>query len=219
MSASGSIRLSQVAAYDLNGNVMPVKFHISLYTNSGINVSSMPEFPGPRRIPNPDKDKPGEPATIPNPDFPKYLAARRVDGTVIPTTYENPKGGAPAQAHPFFEGAWESVRPDGFTYNLRWGGDVNLPQETPQVGWGNYFEPAGYSPGRFSKGAERTGLLEDTTPWSWGLSDLLSKDDKSANIEQEFAGMLFVMIYCDDQGDDPVFFMGRFVRMEPGQSG
>ena len=30
--------------------------------------------------------------------------------------------------------------------------------------------------------------------------------------------MLFVMIYCDDQDDESVFFMGRFIRQEPGQS-
>jgi len=27
-----------------------------------------------------------------------------------------------------------------------------------------------------------------------------------------------VMIYCDDQDDESVFFMGRFTRQEPGQS-
>ena len=42
----GTIRLIQVAAYDEDGNVMPIKFHLSIYTASGINPSSMPMVPG-----------------------------------------------------------------------------------------------------------------------------------------------------------------------------
>ena len=30
--------------------------------------------------------------------------------------------------------------------------------------------------------------------------------------------MLFVQIYCDEQGDEPVYFLGRFYREEPGTS-
>ena len=86
------------------------------------------------------------------------------------------------------------------------------------MGWGNYYEPAGYSPGRFSKGAGRTGLLEDNTTWTWNLDEDLDLDKPSENAKKEYAGMLFVMIYCDDQDDESVFFMGRFIRQEPGQS-
>ena len=72
------------------------------------------------------------------------------------------------QANPFFEGAWEQVDPDGTTYDS----DTSLTAEGAGliVGWGNYYEPAGYSPGRFSKGAARTGKLEDTSSWTWDLS-------------------------------------------------
>jgi hypothetical protein len=38
------------------------------------------------------------------------------------------------------------------------------------------------------------------------------------NALDEYSGMLFVMIYCDDQYDESVYFMGRFIRQEPGQS-
>jgi len=36
MSQGGTIRLSQLAAYDRDGNVMPVKFHISVYKLNGV---------------------------------------------------------------------------------------------------------------------------------------------------------------------------------------
>ena len=42
----GTIRLTQMAAYDKHGNVMPVKFHLSLYDNNAVASDSMPQFPG-----------------------------------------------------------------------------------------------------------------------------------------------------------------------------
>lgn len=263
MSQAGTIRLSQLAAYDEDGNVLPVKFHYSVYGGMTLAVDSMPQFPGPRRIPGPDShwvagNPPSNPkyqhtykqetapddktipppmdndiwiqtsnsahsyyqaVMIPNPEFPKYLAAREVDGTVIPTTYQAPvKGSGKNMAHPFYEGAWESVAPNGLKWP--WGSDANLPQEQPKIGWGTYYEPAGYWPGRFSKGATRTGLLSDDSPWGWDMSGdpNFNSDVKGGNKKDEYAGMLFVLIYCDDQGDKPVYFMGRFVRQEPGQS-
>lgn len=41
MAQAGTIRLSQIAAYDENGNVLPVEFHFSIFDNT-INVSNMP---------------------------------------------------------------------------------------------------------------------------------------------------------------------------------
>ena len=45
MAQAGSIRLLQVAAYDANGNVMQVPFHISFYYSRGVNNMSMPQIP------------------------------------------------------------------------------------------------------------------------------------------------------------------------------
>src|SRR5262245_8215911 len=215
MSQAGSIRLTQVAAYDKDDNVMPVKFHLSVYDNNSIAVKSMPEFPGPVMQASGD----------PNPEFPKYLDAQRIEskgGAKITTTYEtntDGDGNYIAQAHPFYKGAWESVQPNGREWP--WPATVNIPSDLV-VGWGNYYEPAGYSPGRFSKGATRTGVLEDTTSWDWNLTNKSVKVNSNANQSnraEPYAGMLFVMFYCDDQDDEPVYFMGRFIRLEPGQSG
>jgi hypothetical protein len=198
MSQAGTIRLTQIAAYDKDGNVLPVKFHVSVYDNNGVAVNSMPRFP----------------VTRTDPLFPPYLAARDVDGTVIPTTYKSTL--TPAMTHPFYKGGWENIQPNGT--HFPWGGDEQLPSVPPKVGWGNYYEPAGYSPGRFSKGAARTGLLSDDSPWGWDLSSLLNLDKPKTNANEEYSGMLFIMIYCDDQDDQSVFFMGRFIRQEPGQT-
>lgn len=206
MSQAGTIRLSQLAAYDRNGKVLPVKFHLSVYDSNGIAVDGMPQFPG---LPT-------------DANFPEYLHARKVDGTVIPTHYGTgiPGNNGPAklQTHPFYKGGWEKVRPDGTKFP--WGaGEPQLTSPEPKVGWGTFYEPAGYSPGRFSKGAARTGMLSDDATWGWDLTDVtVMTDKKSMNLKEEYAGMLFVMIYCDDQDLQSVYFLGRFIRQEPGQT-
>jgi hypothetical protein len=195
MGQAGTIKLTQVAAYDRDGNVLPVRFHLSVYGTSGIGHLDMPRFP----------EDPDGPDGIPlSGDEPfKYLAPHN---SVV--NY------GVAQANPFFENAWETTLPDGTTpsdpsYLLAENADL-------KVGWGNYFEPAGYSPGRASRGAARTGKLEDNAQWTWDLSAQLDLQDPSNNVNIEYAGMLFVMIYCDEQASGPVFFMGRFFRQEPG---
>jgi hypothetical protein len=186
MSQAGSIKRSQIAAYDKDGNVLPVRFHASVYANNGVSPQAMPRFPA-------DPEATGI----------KYLKPQN-----ITTNY-----GA-AQGNPFFENAWERVQEDGTAYD----NDAYLPAEGSDliIGWGNYYEPAGYSPGRFSRGAARTGLLEDDTSWAWDLSNTLDLLSPENNANMEYAGMLFVMIYCDEQGPEPVYFMGRFFRAEPG---
>ena len=200
MGQAGTIRLTQVAAYDKDGNVLPVKFHFSIYGDSGTNRDSMPQFPGART----------------DDDFPPYLPARRVDGSVIPTTYES-GGVGKAQTHPFYKGGWETVQPNG--QGFPWTGAPQLPAKGTNkvVGYGNYYEPAGFYPGRFSKGADRTGLLQDDATWTWDLSGV-SVSLTPGNVPQpHYEGMLFVMIYCDDQDDRTVYFQGKLTVTNPGQ--
>jgi len=187
MGQGGTIRLSQIAAYDKDGNVLPVRFHVSVYDGDGVSALNMPKF-----------DFTGPLADV------KFL--RPKDITV---SYES------GQSNPFFKDAWESVREDGTTIQNQ--SQVVAEGSGLKVGWGNYFEPAGYSPGRFSRGAQRTGLLQDDSAWTWSFGeDRLDMQSPKNNATEEYAGMLFVMIYCDEQGDEPVYFMGRFFRQEPG---
>jgi hypothetical protein len=45
LAAAGTIKLMQFAAYDGDGNVKQVPFHLSLYTVNGVNVAAMPQIP------------------------------------------------------------------------------------------------------------------------------------------------------------------------------
>ena len=273
MGQVGTIRHSEMAAYDKDGNVMRVKFHLSVYDSNGIAVHSMPQFPGAGEIPGPatgwkigapfynppdqhiyNQDNPPGPGAKPPPkendvwikssngvmyhyqvvlivneDFPDYLPARQkgiegvldADRPVIPTTYSTTKidGEWTAQSHPFYQGAWEKMQPDGTEWP--WDIDISIPNPPPVVGWGTYYEPAGYWPGRKSRGAQRTGLFQDDATWDFNLNStgLINTSDPTQNEYQEYAGMLFVMIYCDDQNDEPVYFMGRFIRTDPSSKG
>lgn len=191
MGAQGSIRLSQIAAYDKNGNVLPVRFHVSVYETNGVGPDAMPQFPD-----DPEK---------------AHIRFRKPFGDIpaktIPVTY------GVGNSNPFIENAWEEKLPDGTAYQ----NDSMITRGNSQikVGWGNYFEPAGYSPGRASRGAPRTGLLEDNSDWAWDNTRFFDPQGKGIMLNEE-AGSLFIEFYCDEQGDEPVYFMGRFFRAEPG---
>ena len=45
MAQAGQIRLTQIAAYDIDGNVLPVNFHVGFYNNSGVSYRDMPRIP------------------------------------------------------------------------------------------------------------------------------------------------------------------------------
>ena len=175
MSQSGTIRLTQFAAYDADGNVLPVRFHVSFYGNSGVSVLDMP---------------------------------------MIPTIAEGHGGYPASQRYPFFKGAFERMKDDGTEQNnpgqlLPLGADLI-------VGWGNFYEPAGYSPGRAALSSPKTGLMSSETPWPFDTSNVPGFDKYSATNTQKnpTAGVIYVMVYCDDQLTQPVYFLGRLYRQE-----
>jgi len=187
---AANIRLTEIAAYDKHGNVKKVKFHVSFYLNRGTNVKSMP------RIYKLDSGK----------------TAKLLDD----------RGYEVGQHYPFFKDAWETVRSDGGTIQPN---QQTTSEASLQVGWGNYFEPAGYSPGLYSKGGEKTGQLRDETPWSFDTTNQANKEWDHYNPEENrkkqrdgIIGMLYVMIFCDDDPDEDTYFMGRIFREEPGTS-
>ena len=45
LAASGTIKMAQFAAYDLNGNVKRVPFHVSIYYENSVSPSAMPMLP------------------------------------------------------------------------------------------------------------------------------------------------------------------------------
>lgn len=50
VSQAGAIRLLQLAAYDRDGNVLKVPFHVSFYYSGGVNVMSMPRIPADQKL-------------------------------------------------------------------------------------------------------------------------------------------------------------------------
>lgn len=181
MSQAGEAKLLQVAAYDRNGNVLEVPFHVSFYTMNSVGVKSMPGLTKERA-----------------PQYAPYQAGQR---------------------YPFFEGAFESQYADGrisdaFTQNLQSAGLI--------AGWGNHYEKAGYWPGSSKQnGARPTGLLSLVNPGlTWNLTGQVNRIDvgKTAeeNLRNDAAGVadIYVMIYCDGQADQEVFFLGRIFRAE-----
>lgn len=209
MAQAGTVKLIQIAAYDKNGHVLPVKFHLSFYTVNTTGPSDMPIY---------SKNTNYTPAKTP-----PRLSVR----SGHPADW-NPRGWTDSDSldydvngdntMPFFQGAWESIDPNGTTYPDDW----YQPTQSAGlvVGWGNYYEPAGFWPGRFSKGAQATGMLSDESTWTWDLSNTLDPHNAAHPTQGQYgvasAGMLYAMLYCEEQGDQPVYFLGRAFRAEPG---
>ena len=84
------------------------------------------------------------------------------------------------------------------------------------VGFGNYYERAGFFPGMFSKKSPATGLLSEESGWSYDTTSNSGFDKYSASKTKKDPtnGLMYVMIYCDDQGAEPVYFLGRLFRAE-----
>ena len=181
MSQAGTIRLSQIAAYNAAGEVVPVRFHVGIYGNSGVNPQTMPMIPQ------------------------SWLNTKEGQAT----TY---KAG---ERYPFFPDAFESQLADGTEQ-----GNANYllaAQADQAIAWGNYYEPAGYSPGLRSRGAPKSGKLVDETAWTFDTSTQTGFDKYNVKNTQKnpTVGMMYVMIFCDDQGNQPVYFLGRLFRQEP----
>ena len=172
MAERGTIRLIQLAAYDEDGNVMPVRFHVSFYSAQK-PIGEMPAIPAGVAAPYPEN--------------------------------------AP---YPFFPGAFEQRNRDGSKKSE----ESSTAPESLVIGWGNFYQPAGYSPGLYTSGSPKTGMLIDESTWSFDTSGNLVWDQfvPANNMADTSLGRLYISIYCDDQGTKPVYFLGRVFRQEPG---
>lgn len=172
MAERGSVRLVQIAAYDDDGNVLPVKFHVSLYTLQH-SLGQMPQVPAGVSSPYP-----------------------------VGSNY------------PFFPGAFEQRNRDGSQKSEK----LSTAPDGLVIGWGNYYQPAGYSPGLYTSGNPKTGMLIDESTWSFDTSENSNWDlyNPANNLNSTSVGYLYISIYCDDQGSKPVYFLGRIFRQEPG---
>lgn len=181
MSQAGEAALVQIAAYDRNGNVLKVPFHVSFYKTSGTSYSSMPML-----------------GIDDEPDNPPYKAG---------------------QHYPFFKRAWEQYAEDGTALNPEIVGAV--PTAQILIGYGNFYEKAGYWPNTSAmEGVQPTGLLSDEGGFSWDLTDAVYGVDPQRSADENLTNPnradIYVMVYCDAQLTQDVYFLGRIFRKEPG---
>jgi len=181
MSQAGEVSLVQVAAYDRNGQLLAVPFHVSFYKTNGTSYTSMPML--------------------------------SIDNEADNVPY---KAG---QHYPFFENAWEEFAADGQKVNPETVQQV--PTAQILVGYGNYYEKAGYWPSVSTMpGAQPTGMFSDQEGWSWDLTDAVYGVDPQRSREENLADPnradIQMMIYCDGQQTQDVYFLCRIYRKEPG---
>ena len=179
LSQAGSIRLIEIAAYDKNGNVMAVPFHVSFYYSSGVNYQAMPMI-------------------------------RAID--------TGKAGFSPGQHYPFFDQAWESYNLDGTKIITEQPVSVSTAGLIRAYGTGKI--KAGYWPGSQQYGDSPTGLLVDEGTFEYDCTqDIANINPTMRKQTNPLAGYIYAMIYCDAQGPNEVFFLGRLYRVEPGTQG
>jgi hypothetical protein len=230
MSQKGTAQQFQIAAYDINGNVMPVKFHVSLYQKNGVSVADMPAWGG-----NPFLNPPGTFPSILGPSdmanitssyfaraWPSGSGTQPWSGVNSLTNVPYPQDGT--TYHPMFAGAWQTTDEQGHVlYNGAGTGWVTTAPYAPNpgatgpgmvIGWGTYYVPAGFWPGQAGS-SPISGMMVDTTPWSWDLTNSLNSQSPQPVIDAkdgpQNAGKLYAMIYCEDQGHQEVFFLGKVI--------
>jgi hypothetical protein len=123
------------------------------------------------------------------------------------------------QHYPFFKRAWEEYAEDGTQLNPDLVGAVSTAQII--IGYGNFYEKAGFWPGTSAvAGAEPTGLLSDSGGFSWDLTDAVYGVDPQRSADENLRypnrADVYVMVYCDAQLTQDVYFLGRIYRKEPG---
>lgn len=127
--------------------------------------------------------------------------------------------------YPFFEWAFQDAFDDGtsFAYTT-----TETAQNKPTdgsgflMGWGNYWQPAGYGAGLASEGSPKVGTLIDEQGWSYDTVEwnagfvgdgqtgtLADTPSTTQYFNGNNLGFVYAMIYCDDQGPDDVYFLGR----------
>lgn len=221
MSAAGSASQIQMAAYDKDGNVVPVKFHLSLYYSSGVQVTHMPRWGT-----NPFLTPPAFPPMLGPLDFANATSANFVGrwpggsgGTAWgkgSTPYpQNDPTNVTQCYHPFFQGAWQTTDEQGHDFKTLGGETADYAPDSSVgaiIGWGTYYVPAGFYPNE-PGGGPISGMLVDTTTWTWDTTKTLNASSVNpigqAPQGPSNAGRIYAMLYCEDQGQQDVYFMGR----------
>lgn len=183
---TATIRLLQIAAYDRNGNVMKVPFHVSFYWSNGVNVKSMPLITDTDRSTStgmPAGYKVGQYYPFGITAWEKY----NTDGTIVnPTVPQATDSAGLIRAYgTYFDKA-------GF-----------FPGSDPGVG---------SDAGATGLLVDESTWTIDTTE----TQQQFDPSSKKGNLTNPLAGRIYAMVYCDAQDAKDVYFLGRIFRVEPG---
>lgn len=279
--AQGDISLFQIAAFWEDGTVAKVPFHVSVYMESGTDVSNMPLMPSDLSINTPYQvtsyecsvnatgtelvfTYAGHPFAVGSSILVTASAGTLADAyigegvlltvdSVTTNTFTVIRNGITASDtgvivqfaeyshYPFYPNAFEKYLDDGSTRFEQ----QNSVAATLLVGYGNYFEKAGYWPNTSSIANSTpvteleqtsdfapTGLLSDETGFSFNfiggtrINTYYTPEENQAAVNASDMITASVMIYCDQMWDDSlgklvprnkkVYFLGRFYRRIPG---
>lgn len=225
LAQAGEIALLQVCAYNADGTVKKVPFHLSIWESNNVDATMVPVM---------RDETPGvvsgiytayftDHTSIAGSNPPEYTkqAKYRVSGFATPEDIV-------AQPYPFYQSAWENIRSDGSQNNDL--GAIPTDSAGLLVGYGNNWEKAGYWPhtGRAevddfaypsatkAELAKPTGMLVDEQGFSFDMSRHKAFDPTSrSNTLLEHANAT-VMVYCESETD--TYFLGRLYRKEYGAS-
>jgi hypothetical protein len=121
------------------------------------------------------------------------------------------------QHNPFYDTAWEKWNPDG-TKPLNDQTVVAADGGSFLMGWGTFYEQAGFWPGSSAKAGDPvTGMLVDEVGFGWDFKDDPAKiDPRKSYAEQAGSADVYayVMIYCDVDPAADTYFLGRLWRRE-----
>jgi len=185
LGAAGDIKLIQIAAYNANGTVKQVPFHVSIYSSSGISYSSMPAIQ--------------EGFTMP----PDTIYASTSGAQALTKHY------------PFFAEAWERTSPDGTTpgdqaFRIAADGNSFLAGWGTYYERAGYWPGSSAK-----RGDSATGLLVDEVGFSWDFRDMPNKIDRGKSYAQQASTSnvdAYLMIFCESS--TPTYFLGRLWRRE-----
>jgi hypothetical protein len=148
-----------------------------------------------------------------------------MSGTGVTTMPMLPAADAPnyppylaGQRYPFFPYAFEKYNPDGTLRNNNTGN--TLATAKLLASFGSDAGKAGYWPGTDNGTDPPTGLLvQEDNVFSWDMSQQADFDPRKVDGgtgNNALLGSVFIMVYCDEQLSEDVYFLGRIYRAEPG---
>lgn len=115
---------------------------------------------------------------------------------------------------PFLFGAFEPINPDT---GQPWSPGLLLaPDQSYIIGWGNYAQPAGFSPGLETAGDSPTGLLTDDSTWTFDNTNNpnYNKEAPAGQAQAASAITIYAMFYAEYS--EPVYFQGRLFKQPQG---